>query len=121
MPELAGEAILLSAQPASRRQRRLALGVLLLLLIVFIATLPFAWIQGPPVPALILVLHTILAINDLITAVLLFGQYALARPRGLNILAGGYLFTALISVPYLMSFPGVVSGPALIYGDRSAP
>jgi membrane-associated sensor protein len=35
--------------------------------------------------------------------------------------AGGYLFTALISIPYLLSFPGVVSGPALIYGDRSAP
>jgi signal transduction histidine kinase len=121
MGELTRQAILLSGEPASRSQRRLALGVLLLLLVVFVATLPFAWIQGPPVPSLILVLHTILAINDLITAVLLFGQYALARPRGLNILAGGYLFTALISVPYLLSFPGVVSGPALIYGDRSAP
>lgn len=114
-------AILLAAQPASRSQRRMASGALLLLLIVFVATLPFASIQGPPVPTLIVVLHTILAINDLITAVLLFGQYALARSRGLNILAGGYLFTALISVPYLLSFPGVASGPALIYGDRSAP
>ena len=121
MPELAGRAILLSAQPASRSQRRIAFGVILLLLIGFVATLPFAWIQGPPVPSLILVLHTILAINDLITAVLLFGQYTLLRSRGLNILAGGYLFTALMSVPYLMSFPGAVSGPALIYGDRSAP
>jgi len=108
-------------QPASRSQRRLAFTVLLLLLIGFGATLPFAWIEGPPVPTLIAILHTILAINDLITAVLLFGQYALVRSRDLNILAGGYLFTALISVPYLMSFPGVIPGPALIYGDRSAP
>jgi signal transduction histidine kinase len=114
-------AILLSVQPASRSQRRLAFTVLLLLLIGFGATLPFAWIEGPPVPNLIAILHTILAINDLITAVLLFGQYAVARPRGLNILAGGYLFTALMSVSYLLSFPGAVSGPALIYGDRSAP
>lgn len=114
-------AILLSVQPASRSQRRLAFGVVLLLLIVFVGTLPFAWIQGPAVPALIVVLHTILAINDLLTAVLLCGQYALVRSRGLNILAGGYLFTALISVPYLLSFPGVTAGPALIYGDRSAP
>jgi len=122
MTAVAGSgAILLSAQPASRSQRRLALGVLLLLLIVFVGTLPFAWIQGPPVPSLILVLHTVLAITDLITAVLLLGQYALARSRRLNILAGGYLFTALISIPYVPSFPGVVSKPALIYGDRSAP
>jgi len=77
--------------------------------------------RGTAVPNLIAILHTILAINDLITAVLLFGQYAVARPRGLNILAGGYLFTALMSVSYLLSFPGAVSGPALIYGDRSAP
>jgi hypothetical protein len=71
MPVLAGGAILVSAQPASRSQRQLALGVLLLLLIVFVGTLPFAWMQGPPVPSLILVLHTVLAINDLITVVLL--------------------------------------------------
>jgi two-component system sensor histidine kinase/response regulator len=102
-------AILLSVQPASRSQRRLAFTVLLLLLIGFGATLPFAWIEGPPVPNLIAILHTILAINDLITAVLLFGQYAVARPRGLNILAGGYLFTALMSVRisclFLVRFP----------------
>jgi signal transduction histidine kinase len=114
-------AILLSAQPASYAQCRIALSVSFLLLVIFIATLPFAWIHGPPVPTLIAVLHAVLAINDLITAVLLFGQYLLAPSLGLNILAGGYLFTALISIPYLLSFPGVVFEPPLVYGDRSAP
>lgn len=114
--------ILLSAQLASPDQRRLALAILILLGVVFLVTLPFSWIRWPPIPGFILVLHTILALNDLITAALLFGQYLIQPIRNLNILAGGYLFTAVVSVPYLLSFPGALPETAFFnIGTNSAP
>ncbi len=45
--------------------------------------------------------------SDLITAVLLYAQYSVVRSRGLLALAMGYLFTAIIIVPHLWTFPGV--------------
>src|ERR1700720_1593530 len=114
--------ILLSAQLASRHQRLLALGALLLLSVVVIATIPFARVAGPPVPAFVLVLHTILALNDLMTAALLFGQYWTQPTRNLNILAGGYLFTAFITFAYLLSFQGAHPEAAFFnIGPNSAP
>ena len=120
--ESGGHTILLSAQTASGGQRRMALGVSVLLFAAVVATLPFARIQGPSVPAFILVLHTIMAINDLITAVLLFGQYCIECSPRVNLLAGGYLFTSLISIPYLLAFPGMFSaGTVLKTTPDSAP
>ena len=114
--------ILLSSQLASRGQRLLALGASLLLSVVVIATVPFARIPGPPVPELILVLHTALVLNDLITAALLYAQYFMQPTPRLNILAGGYLFTALITVPYLISFSGALPETAFFnIGPNSAP
>jgi signal transduction histidine kinase len=60
-------------------------------------------------------------VSDLITAALLFGQYAIGRTRALNVLAGGYLFTALIAVPHALTFPQVFSETGLLAaGPQSA-
>ena len=81
-----GDTILLSVHPASHGQRRMALAISVLLFVTLVATLPFARIRGPSVPGFILVLHTIIAINDLITAVLLFGQYSKEHSPRVNLL-----------------------------------
>src|SRR5262249_5873569 len=48
-----------------------------------------------------------LVVNDLVTAVLLFGQFSILRSRSLLILANAYLFTALMVVAHTLSFPGL--------------
>ena len=55
-----------------------------------------------------------LLVNDLITAVLLFAQFVILAPRALLVLAGGYLFTALMAVPHALSFPRLFAPDGLI-------
>src|SRR6202021_2936766 len=55
-----------------------------------------------------------LLVNDLITAVFLLGQRQLSRSHGLSLLAGGYLFTALMSTVHALSFPGVFTPSGLL-------
>jgi two-component system sensor histidine kinase/response regulator len=106
--------VLLSLLPATPGQRRLALGVACLLVVVFLTTLPFARIGWLHLPAFVLVQKTLMLVSDLITAALLFGQYSIGRSHALNILAGGYLFTALIVVPHALTFPEVLSQTGLL-------
>jgi hypothetical protein len=91
--------LLLSVLPPSTSHRRGALAASLVLLAGFLAALPFAQIAWVPIPAFVLIQQTLLLSNDLITAAVLFGQYFIGRTRILNVLAGGYLFTALIVIP----------------------
>src|SRR3954451_13164563 len=93
--------ILLSVLPASTANRRMALIVSMLLAAGFLAVLPFARIRAERLPAFVVAQQSMLAVSDMITALLLFGQYSIGRSRGLNILASGYLFTALIVIPHM--------------------
>src|SRR4029079_5296941 len=47
------------------------------------------------------------AINDVITAVLLFSQFAISRSRALLLLASGYMFTAGSAISRALPFPGL--------------
>jgi signal transduction histidine kinase len=110
-----------SLLPATATQRRVALAVCILLLAVFLATLPFARIRWVSFPGFVLIQKTLMLVSDLITAALLFGQYSIGRTRVLNILAGGYLFSALIVVPHALAFPQVLSETGLLgAGPQSA-
>ena len=112
--------LLLSVLPPSTGHRRGALAACLVLLAGFLATLPFAQIAWVPIPAFILIQETLLLVNDLITSALLFGQYFIRRIPVLNVLAGGYLFTALIVIPHALSFPGAFSETELLGGPQTA-
>ena len=83
--------IFLSTMPATRRDRTRALAVVGVSAVLFAAPrrLPY---RGP-VPAFVASYQSALAINDLITAILLFSQFAVLRSRALLLLASGYLFT----------------------------
>ena len=104
----------LSTAPAGRGEKRLALAVVLVSVIVFAMAAPFARSPLAPVPAFIPAYEAALAINDLITAVLLFGQFAQLRSRALLALAAGYLFDAALIVPHALTFPGVFSPGGLL-------
>ena len=71
-----------------------ALAVVSVSAVLFVAAVPFAGVPLTPIPAFVASYQSALAINDLITAVLLFSQFAISRSRALLLLASGYLFTA---------------------------
>lgn len=55
-----------------------------------------------------------MATTDIITAVLLFSQYATERARALLWLAGGYLLTALLIAAQTLTFPGAFTPTGLL-------
>ncbi len=104
----------LATTTAGPRQRRLALAVVLVSTILFLIAAPFAKVQLRPVAAFIPVYETAVFLIDLVTAVLLFGQFAIFRSRALLVLASGYLFTSTMTVAHALSFPGLFSPTGML-------
>jgi len=108
-----GPAFLLDL-PAGPRERRHALIVALVSVAVFAALVPFAKLKLLAVPAFIPIYQSALVLTDLITAVLLFGQYRILRSQALLGLGCGYLFTALLTTAHTLTFPGLFSSSGLL-------
>src|SRR5688572_21705577 len=108
--------IFLSILPATQGERRLVLAVVAISLGVFLVCLPFAKAPMLHIDAFIPAYAATVTINDLITAVLLFGQFTLLRKRGLMFLACGYLFTSLMAASHMFSFPGLLAPAGLLSG-----
>ena len=106
--------LLLAVMPPSTGQVRAAAVVAVVVLIAFLAALPFPKVQLPVFGPFVAVVDTILFLGDVITAALLFAQYSVLRSRGLLVLAAGYLFTGLIIIPHGLTFPGVFSPTGLL-------
>ena len=63
----------------------------------------------------------IVFVTDLVTAVLLFGQFSATGSRALLVLASGYLFSSLIAIPFALTFPGAFAPTGLLgAGSQSA-
>ena len=93
---------------------RIALAVVAFSAAVFVAAAPFAKTPLAPVPAFIPVYEAALVTCDVVTAALLFGQFAFLRSRALLVLAAGYLFTALVAISHALTFPGLVTPGGLL-------
>jgi signal transduction histidine kinase/CheY-like chemotaxis protein len=106
----------LSILPARPTERRVALAVVLASIGISLAAAPFAKVQLPKVDAFIPIYETALTFNDLVTAVLLFGQFSILRARSLLLLACAYLFTGLMVVAHMFSFPGLFAEGGLLSG-----
>lgn len=109
-----GGRVFLSTMPAGPRERRLALGFALVSGCIFLAAAPFAKALLPTVPAFLPMYQSALVISELITAVLLLGQFAILRSRALLVLACGYLFSTCMAVLHALSFPGLFSPTGLL-------
>jgi signal transduction histidine kinase len=106
---------ILSSLSPSRAQKRLALAVVLALLVAFlIADGTLSTIQFGRIDAFIPAYATAMLVNDSITAVLLFAQFSILRSRALLAIASGYLFTALIVIPWALTFPGIFKPDGLL-------
>jgi signal transduction histidine kinase len=96
------------------RQTQIALIVAVTLLVGLGATAPFANAPLPRLDAFIPATEVAVIITDLITAALLFSQYRIFHSRALLALASGYLFTALIIIPHVLTFPGAFFAKGLL-------
>jgi diguanylate cyclase (GGDEF)-like protein len=107
-------AVFLWNLPARPGEYRHGAAIVIVSTLVFLVVAPFAKQPIGVLPAFIPIYQSALLINDLITAVFLLGQCQLSRSRALGLLAGGYLFTALMSAVHALTFPGVFSPAGLL-------
>jgi PAS domain S-box-containing protein len=113
-PEGSARHVFLSTLPATTGDRTIALIVIAISLAGFAVLAPLARTPLLQVDAFIPAYQSALAICNLITAVLLFGQYSIQRAPGLRLLADGYLFTALIVSVHTLTFPGAFASTGLL-------
>ena len=95
-------------------ERRFALTVVLVSLVIFAAVVPWAKIQLPRVWAFIPAYEAALILNDVITAAMLLGQFRLSRSKALLVLASGYVYTACTTAVHGLTYPGVFSPEGLL-------
>jgi signal transduction histidine kinase len=108
---------ILSSLPPSQAQQRLAVGIVLgLLAALYLVLGPFGDMQFGAVRSFVAIYTTAMFMTDFITAILLYAQFSILRSRAILVIASGYLFTALLVVPYTLAFPGVLAPNGLV-GD----
>ena len=114
LPEAAAEVqkeeqdfpLVIATMPATDRQRAIAVGIVILLIVAAAIIAPFASIQVARVDAFIPVLQTVVFAADLITAVLLFAQFSIQPQLALLALASGYMFSGSFAFLQTLAFPG---------------
>ena len=127
MPEIASivpeeQRLFLSNLSPGPLQKRLALFIVLGILIIFVlitdGLISSNWTFQ--IPAFLPAYLSAMFVCDSITSILLFSQFSILRSRALLIIASAYLYTALILIPYVLAFQGVLSPTGLIGGLQSA-
>src|SRR5262245_37887329 len=106
--------ISLSKIPATAHQRRIVLVAAATLLVAFGISAPFANVQLPRYDGYLPAIESMVLVNDLITAILLFAHYSISPSRAILALASGYLYTALIVIPHILTFPGAFTPTGLL-------
>jgi signal transduction histidine kinase len=119
MPPSAREdqSLVLSNLPPTPGQKRLALGIVLgLIVALYLVVGPFGGLRLGAIHSFVAVYTTAMFVTDALTAILLFAQFSVLRSSAILVIASGYLFTALLIVPYLLAFPGVLAPDGVVGG-----
>jgi signal transduction histidine kinase len=112
----------LSTAQATVFEKKIAWSVMALSVLAALGGAAYARLPLPRIPAFIPTYEAALWITDLLTAFLLFGQFASVRSRAVLLLACGYLFEALMVIPHGLTFPGAFSETGLLgAGPQTAP
>jgi signal transduction histidine kinase len=104
----------LSRAAVGSRELRLCLALIGISAVVFVICIPYVREPLQASPAFVAIYNAVSTLNDLTTAIILFGQFSILRSRALLLLAGGYLFASLISFVQLLTFPGMFSDTGLL-------
>jgi Membrane-associated sensor, integral membrane domain len=90
--------------------------------VIAFALLPIASNPGPEVPGITAVFGGVIFATELSTAFLLFLRFREISGWSLLFLGCAYLFSALMVVPHVLTFPGaIVPGRAIIDFSRQSP
>src|ERR1700749_2869126 len=114
MPAGNDRIVFLSTRAATRRDRSLALAVVGVSALLFALAVPFAAMPLTPIPAFVASYQSALAINDLITAILLLSQFAILRSWAMLLLASGYLFTPAAAIVHGLTFHGLFTPTGML-------
>jgi two-component sensor histidine kinase len=106
----------ITAIPANARQRKLALGVLIFLVVIAVVNAPLSLISLGPAHSFIPVIQTVMCTANLLIAVFLFVHYSLYPQHALLVLAGGFVFSGLFALMHTLAFPSAHAGDVL-FGD----
>jgi hypothetical protein len=99
---------LLSTSPPARRQERLAVGVVVLLIAALLATAPLARVPLPSTEGLLAAYAAAVLVIELVTAAMLLALFTVHPTRAVLALAAGYLLSGLLVVPWALTFPGIL-------------
>ena len=94
--------------PAMTPAFRIALGLIVAFAAVAIALLPFAKLPGPEMPGINGVFSAVVFVAEISIGFLLFVRFREQRVRSLLLLACAYLYSALMAVLYVLTFPGAL-------------
>ncbi len=110
-------------EPGSAGANTLRISIVSTVVIALLTTAILGYGDRPltPYPQFVPFHAAVILILDGVTAYLLYGQFRYRRLIFYLPLAGGYLFSALVSIPFMLSFPGLVQeSGGLIGGSQSA-
>ncbi len=108
--------LVIATMPATHRQRAMAVGAVIVLIVAAVVIAPFASMQLGRIDAFIPVLQTVVSVVDLTTATLLFAQFSIHPQRALLAVASGYIFSGSFAFLQTLAFPGGYA-PAGLIGD----
>lgn len=111
---MAHERLGLFDTPPDRREVRLSLAVVGLLLAALFFAFPLRGIQLGEVKAFVPLIDAAMLFSELIIATLLYAQAIVFRSRALTVLASGYVFVAVILIPHALTFPGAFATNGLL-------
>src|SRR5262252_8929753 len=87
-----------------------------------LAVLPFVGNPGPKAPAISLLFGATVFATELPTSILLFVRFRANPHWSLLILGSAFLYSALMVVPYMLTYPGaVLTDQTLVGGSQQTP
>ncbi len=108
--------VVIATMPANARQRKIALGALIVLAVLISMTLPVANMRLTRVDAFVPVIQAVMCVIALLTSVFLFAQYSVYSNNALLALASGFLSSGLFAFLQALAYPGAYAAAAVI-GD----
>jgi signal transduction histidine kinase len=106
---------ILSNLPPSMAQKRFAFAVVFgLISVFFVMAGPLSSLHPPRIAIFVPAYASAMFGNNLVTAILLFAQFSILRSPALLVISSGYLFMALIVIPWILTFPGMFAPEGLL-------
>lgn len=106
----------ISSRRPSRTHTASAMTVAIIWFGAFLVALVYRHVQLARQDAFVPIVNTIICVNDLITAGLLYAQFSVTGRRALMMLASGFLLKAMVLVLHTLAFPGVFAPMGLLGG-----